>query len=816
MSPGDGTHAPDSVVTLEAHPGPGFLFDHWEGDFSGSDNPAELLMDSSKVVTAVFVEAYSIISDVFPVGSGAVDPSRGTFKAGSVLDITAYPEPNYVFDRWAGDLWGSENPKSVTMSRDKIFTAIFKLIKFELTTSVHPPGTGTVDPAGGLFGAGGALTIIARAADTYVFDHWEGDLTGFQMPAELLMDSNKGVVAVFAKEMFHVSTAVVPEGGGTIAPNPGDYPSGEIISALATASEGFVFDRWEGDLSGTANPAEVTVDSDKSLVAVFEQVTRELTTSTQPPGVGAVTPREGTYAQGEVVALAAEGVTGYVFDHWEGDLDGEVNPTSVIMDVDKHVTAFFAPECALQSAHIAWPMDGERVLIDDGAEGLGLVLSVDTNCPSGTSAVIFSLDGAEPVWVRESDPPGHYTTVSPPVSELGFGRHTLDVAAVSVADLGVLFTDSVSFHVESAGPGADADLNGLPDHPFETLGTGDRTWFSTLRSLETGAQFVAAAARWGGAAVKQGGAPPALSVVTPGVPASIVTVAPSAGLLEPGESAVLMVLAGPDTDTVYGAAMAGQFAPSPSSLLVDGGRHVEISILVSDDGGQTCAEIDPARLAAHPVHLTMEGLEFVPGGVPLLYAHPTQVLEHPEDGMQIAVTPGAWSTVSATVGGGSIEADLTSLSSFAPFEGPAIQVTPSVDDPALFDFIFGFVPVGQSKTATFTISNPGGQTLIGQAATVSPFAIGGTSSYVLAPGALLDVNVVYTASAKRAEEGTVEFSGSAGAVLRVVGSGYEANTPGCAGGAAGRSAWGDLVLLVLVQMVLLLGGGLPALKRAKR
>ena len=32
---------------------------------------------------------------------------------------------------------------------------------------------------------------------------------------------------------------------------------------------------------------------------------------------------------------------GYVFDHWSGDLSGDANPESMLVDADKLVTAHF-------------------------------------------------------------------------------------------------------------------------------------------------------------------------------------------------------------------------------------------------------------------------------------------------------------------------------------------------------------------------------------------------------------------------------------------------------------------------------------------
>jgi len=43
-------------VVLEANPAEGWRFAGWSGDLAGSDNPAVMVMDGDKAVTATFVE----------------------------------------------------------------------------------------------------------------------------------------------------------------------------------------------------------------------------------------------------------------------------------------------------------------------------------------------------------------------------------------------------------------------------------------------------------------------------------------------------------------------------------------------------------------------------------------------------------------------------------------------------------------------------------------------------------------------------------------------------------------------------------------
>jgi len=85
-------------------------------------------------------------------------------------------------------------------------TAIFVLQggenRFTLTTSVNPPGAGTVSlsPPGGTYDSGTSVTLTASAASGYSFNNWSGDASGTSATVSITMDSNKSVTANFSSE----------------------------------------------------------------------------------------------------------------------------------------------------------------------------------------------------------------------------------------------------------------------------------------------------------------------------------------------------------------------------------------------------------------------------------------------------------------------------------------------------------------------------------------------------------------------------------------------------------------------------------------
>jgi len=113
-------------VTITAKPIAGFRFTGWSGDVAGSDNPASIIMDSAKSVTAHFeaLDPYSLSINALN-GSVSMDPPGGNYDPGTTVTLKAVPNSGYVFKSWGGDISGSDNPVNLFMDSDKTVTAEF-------------------------------------------------------------------------------------------------------------------------------------------------------------------------------------------------------------------------------------------------------------------------------------------------------------------------------------------------------------------------------------------------------------------------------------------------------------------------------------------------------------------------------------------------------------------------------------------------------------------------------------------------------------------------------------------------------------------
>jgi len=142
---------------------------------------------------------------------------------------------------------------------------------YTLTTSVNPPDGGTISPATSQYNEGETVSLIAKPNSEYVFESWSGT-KGKNIPS-VTMDSDKTVTVNFLKKKYPLTINIVGEGSvkqkiikeGSST----NYNSGSIIELTAQPSKDWMFEKWEGDLSGSENPATISIDKAKLVTAHF-------------------------------------------------------------------------------------------------------------------------------------------------------------------------------------------------------------------------------------------------------------------------------------------------------------------------------------------------------------------------------------------------------------------------------------------------------------------------------------------------------------------------------------------------------------------
>lgn len=70
------------------------------------------------------VALYDVVAEVIPVEGGIVT-GEGTYPSGDVVTLEAIPAPGYSFAGWEGDVSGTDNPLTFTVTSNKTVRAVF-------------------------------------------------------------------------------------------------------------------------------------------------------------------------------------------------------------------------------------------------------------------------------------------------------------------------------------------------------------------------------------------------------------------------------------------------------------------------------------------------------------------------------------------------------------------------------------------------------------------------------------------------------------------------------------------------------------------
>ena len=286
----------------------------------------------------------------------------------------------------------------------------------QLSTSVVPSGSGTVSPSLGAFQ--GKVTLVATPEQYYEFSGWAGAASGNTNPLTVTMNSDKQIVAQFKRLQHTVQVTSNPADGGIVRPASGTYDAGSTVTFTVTPANGYRFLNWGGDASGSANPLNLPINTNKILTANFiKQYTLSISGD---PNAGTVSQSGGIYDAGTTINLAATPVFPYDYNSWAGTDNNNVNPTIVTMNANKQITVNYIKEIA-----------GKTINVDQNVNGAG-----------NTSVVVIALNQGEWVQIELS---------SGGVWGPDFRAVIQDPSGGTVKDLGAILHVNFSFQAKIAG-----------------------------------------------------------------------------------------------------------------------------------------------------------------------------------------------------------------------------------------------------------------------------------------------------------------------------------------------------------------------------
>jgi hypothetical protein len=167
---------------------------------------------------------------------------------------------------------------SLAMGLVFLFAACKKEIpQKQLIVNVTPEIGGSVSPSTGKYVMGANVKILATPSPEYLFKEWSGGYIGKTNPANIVMDADKTITAIFEKREYPLSLTIV--GSGTvkediinIASSATNYKSGTIVRLTPQPSLGYRFKKWSGDDTTSKSPLDLVVSKSVNLTCSFEKM----------------------------------------------------------------------------------------------------------------------------------------------------------------------------------------------------------------------------------------------------------------------------------------------------------------------------------------------------------------------------------------------------------------------------------------------------------------------------------------------------------------------------------------------------------------
>lgn len=283
--------------------------------------------------TALNVPAPSSVFTMSPTSGVNPLPVTLTWAANDASSITV-SGPSVTSTVLAGTANPTlgPGPQTFTLTAQPKQSTVAWSILGANTLSLNTPTLGAVDVTGlgGSYSTGvdGTYTIVATGPDGLTNTSSGGVVT---IPPVLTLTRSLTVDVT----LFVGATA-----GGSVT-GSGVKPYGSTATATATPGVGYYFAGWSGDYLGTLNPASITMNNDKAIMANFGLQTFNITTLANPVGAGTVA-GAGTYTFGAPAAFSASPDSTHRFLNWSGLASGTANPTSITVASGGTVTANFA------------------------------------------------------------------------------------------------------------------------------------------------------------------------------------------------------------------------------------------------------------------------------------------------------------------------------------------------------------------------------------------------------------------------------------------------------------------------------------------
>ncbi len=248
VEPAEGNFEVNERIAIEAIPFEGYVFQGWEGDIDGNENPESVLLDNDKIITVRFsprdyplnitISGEGIVTEVVESRTTEDDSNQGVRQ--KAKNSTLQPDNDFERSSKSEAHIGTNQQVEKNSSQNTLSTTV---------------------------------RLKAEPEEGWYFSQWEGDLTGDVNPEIITVDEEKEVTAVFLQEEtdgYSISVNVIGEGDVNKNPDRTYFNEGDEVTLTANPDQGWSFIEWQGDLTGSENSKTVTIEGDLNVTALFE------------------------------------------------------------------------------------------------------------------------------------------------------------------------------------------------------------------------------------------------------------------------------------------------------------------------------------------------------------------------------------------------------------------------------------------------------------------------------------------------------------------------------------------------------------------
>ncbi|NLW33694.1 MAG: hypothetical protein GXY77_19780, partial [Fibrobacter sp.] len=172
----------NKTVTFKSEDTTGYVYVSFPVEDIKKDLSFSVKIDSVRNgrIGSVFTHTYTVSAkkntvdcEISGNGEVMISPKKDSYEYGDTVTLTALAESTWVFESWISDIVSHDNPFKIVITDDKLVTAKFKRVLYDLDITVN--GTGNVNLSQKQFPKDTVIELTAqRSASGWRFVGWSG------------------------------------------------------------------------------------------------------------------------------------------------------------------------------------------------------------------------------------------------------------------------------------------------------------------------------------------------------------------------------------------------------------------------------------------------------------------------------------------------------------------------------------------------------------------------------------------------------------------------------------------------------------------